>query len=127
MTNPQVLATSIPMTSEKFLELAAALAEQENFRVDQIRWLSRSATGPTNDDEVFQTITLGAHTALAEVRAARRRMDEGSYGICTGCETALSLELLEVMPSAAKCVPCREREADRFSGRPTSSVVVAIG
>jgi RNA polymerase-binding transcription factor DksA len=123
MTNPQVLAIPTTINPEQLLELAAALAEQETFRVEQIRWLSRSANEATNDDEVFRTISRGAHIALAEVRAARQRMDEGSYGICTGCATPLSLELLEVMPSAAKCVPCREREAVSQS----SSVVAAVG
>jgi DnaK suppressor protein len=41
---------------------------------------------------------------LAEVRQARRRVADGTYGTCEVCGQPISQERLEVRPWAARCV-----------------------
>ena len=41
---------------------------------------------------------------LAEVRRARQRVAEGSYGLCEVCGEPLPAERLEVRPWAVRCV-----------------------
>ena len=43
---------------------------------------------------------------LALVDAALARLDEGTYGTCTGCAKPIPDERLEVVPWAATCVAC---------------------
>lgn len=43
---------------------------------------------------------------LAAVEAALARVDEGTYGVCTGCGRSIPAERLEVIPWAATCVAC---------------------
>jgi DnaK suppressor protein len=43
-----------------------------------------------------------------EARAALRRMQEGTYGICLGCEGAISPTRLAALPWAALCLRCQE-------------------
>ena len=43
---------------------------------------------------------------LAQVDAALERLDDGTYGICTGCGRPISSERLEAVPWAATCVAC---------------------
>ena len=49
-----------------------------------------------------------ASMALRAVRAALRRIDEGSYGSCLDCGEEISLRRLAAMPTAALCIICQE-------------------
>jgi DnaK suppressor protein len=49
---------------------------------------------------------------LRNVRAARRRMDEGMYGICVHCEEDISPKRLNAVPWTPFCIQCQE-QADR--------------
>jgi DnaK suppressor protein len=51
---------------------------------------------------------------LKEVRAALRRIDDGSFGICTHCENedGISPKRLNAVPWARFCIQCQEA-ADR--------------
>ena len=46
---------------------------------------------------------------LREVQAAVRRIDRGTYGICSGCEEPISAKRLDAVPWAKFCVACQER------------------
>lgn len=46
---------------------------------------------------------------LAEVRTARRCLEEGRYGVCVGCADPIAAGRLEVRPWATKCTRCTER------------------
>lgn len=46
---------------------------------------------------------------LAEVDAAVRRWEDGTYGECLGCGRPIPPARLEARPAAATCVPCAVR------------------
>ena len=48
-----------------------------------------------------------ASAALADCRAALRRLDEGVYGDCRDCGEPIPLARLMVQPQAARCAPCQ--------------------
>lgn len=43
---------------------------------------------------------------LAQVEAALRRLDEGTYGICQNCGREINPERLEALPYTAYCIEC---------------------
>lgn len=49
---------------------------------------------------------------LRNVRAALRRIEEGSYGICVHCEEEISPKRLDAVPWTPFCIQCQE-QADR--------------
>ncbi|MBS1876021.1 MAG: TraR/DksA family transcriptional regulator [Acidobacteria bacterium] len=49
---------------------------------------------------------------LRNVRAALRRMDDGSYGVCLHCEEDISPKRLNAVPWTPYCIQCQE-QADR--------------
>jgi len=49
---------------------------------------------------------------LRMVRAALRRIDDGSYGTCMHCEEEISQKRLNAVPWAPYCIQCQEM-ADR--------------
>jgi DnaK suppressor protein len=48
-----------------------------------------------------------ARDLLAQVEAALRRLEEGTYGICARCGREISTERLEALPSATLCITCQ--------------------
>jgi DnaK suppressor protein len=49
---------------------------------------------------------------LRNVRAALRRIDEGTFGVCLHCEEDISPKRLNAVPWTPFCIRCQE-EADR--------------
>src|ERR1700728_3770110 len=49
---------------------------------------------------------------LRNVRAALRRIDDGSFGVCLHCEEDISPKRLNAVPWAPFCIQCQE-QADR--------------
>lgn len=46
---------------------------------------------------------------LGEIRAARRRLEQGVYGFCERCESAIDPERLELRPWLLTCTGCSSR------------------
>jgi RNA polymerase-binding transcription factor len=46
---------------------------------------------------------------LADVDAAIARVEQGTYGICAGCGTAIPAGRLEARPIATRCIGCMAR------------------
>lgn len=47
---------------------------------------------------------------LKEIVAALGRIDDGTYGVCVGCDEQIKEKRLAVIPEAARCVRCAEDE-----------------
>jgi len=61
-------------------------------------------------------------TLLRNVKAALRRVHDGSFGTCLECELPISLKRLAAVPWAPHCIQCQEN-ADR-EGRAAESDVI---
>ena len=48
-----------------------------------------------------------ARAALADVEAALRRVELGTYGTCTECGEPIPEERLELLPATALCIRCQ--------------------
>jgi DnaK suppressor protein len=57
-------------------------------------------------DEVLEGLEDAARAELVEIRAAMRRLDDGSYGECEQCGTTIPDGRLEALPHARRCVKC---------------------
>lgn len=60
-------------------------------------------------DAVTTALETMTRTALDRVTSALTRLDDGSYGACLDCASAIPVERLEIMPAAAYCVACQQR------------------
>lgn len=109
------------LTDSQLTMLRHMLEQQRAFRLEQLAELHRPGRpGPLGsaDDEVFVSLTTGARAALRDVQNALWRLDEGHYGRCTTCAAPLRLEVLEVLPQAALCLPCQRTATDRRAEAP---------
>lgn len=96
--------------------LREMLEEQRDFRLEQLAELHRpGARGPlsSTDPEIFRSLASGARAALRDVQAALWRMEEGRYGVCVACGRPVEMIRLEILPQAARCMPCQRERASR--------------
>lgn len=80
---------------------------------------SRSSNADDEHDPEGSTIAFeraqltavleAAHRRLAELDAALRGVDDGSYGVCERCARPIPAERLVARPSARTCVACASR------------------
>ena len=65
----------------------------------------------TYDRELGYTLEENSEHVLAEIDAALKRIEDGTYGICSNCGNEIPRERLEANPWASLCIDCqRERE-----------------
>lgn len=89
------------------------LSQQRAFRINQLNQLEAAGNGLATDaarTEIHIALHSGAQAVLAEIEAALRRIEQGSYGRCERCDDAISLDRLDVLPMAALCGSCRRRQ-----------------
>jgi RNA polymerase-binding transcription factor len=57
-------------------------------------------------DEVRDMVTAGARHALVDIELALTRMNDGNYGRCRACDTAIPLAVLTAIPTTTLCRSC---------------------
>lgn len=127
------------LTMDQRGELETALASRHQALVDGVRSeMERSGNstyedmagqvGDTGDESVADLLrdldaTLAERTLqqIREVDAARRRLRDGSYGICINCGLEIPYERLHAYPTALRDIPCQTRFEKSYmqEGRPT--------
>lgn len=106
------------LTNTDLANYDAVLREQRGFRLRQLAELAHGAQGARAampGSEVSGVLEQAARHALAEIDLALDRLRSGRYGRCVDCGRAIGRDRLDVLPSAARCMPCQHRVG---SGRP---------
>ncbi len=67
-------------------------------------WQERATEN--ENDEVLETLDEAIRAEVAQVRAAIRRLDAGTYGRCATCGEPIGAARLAAMPSTTTCVTC---------------------
>ena len=67
-------------------------------------WQERASE--LENDEVLEGLDELGRAEVQQLREALRRIDSGSYGICSSCGQAISAGRLAAVPSAVTCVDC---------------------
>ena len=57
-------------------------------------------------DEVLEQLGNAGLLEIAQIRAALRRIEEGTYGVCVECGEPIPGKRLEVVPHAPRCIQC---------------------
>ncbi len=97
------------------LRLQAEVRHLAIDRVEPIGYGNHMADDASDAFEQAKSLTLRRHLEglLIEVREALRRLDEGTYGLCLTCGSAIDTARLEVLPYASLCLRCKARAEAR--------------
>lgn len=91
-------------------ENPGTLAEDAGEETAYDNHLADTAT-ETYDRELDYTLEENSENVLAEIDAALKRIDDGTYGTCANCGKQVLVERLEALPWATLCIDCaRDRE-----------------
>jgi DnaK suppressor protein len=85
------------------LEAAEARASNHSTDVQDFKDVAADETRAAVDDVSLSHAT----TELAQVSAALRRMEEGSYGSCQECGEAIAEKRLLALPATPFCTACQ--------------------
>ncbi|MCS6953477.1 MAG: TraR/DksA C4-type zinc finger protein [Bryobacterales bacterium] len=92
---------------EKQAELAKVLRKREGIAIekaadalDEVQYAAERELAIRNLDRESQL--------FRQVRAALRRIDEGTFGVCVHCDQEISQKRLQAVPWAAYCLQCQE-------------------
>jgi RNA polymerase-binding protein DksA len=67
----------------------------------------------TYDRELDYTLEENSEHVLADIDAALKRIEDGTYGTCTTCGKQIPEERLEARPSATLCIDCQRKRERR--------------
>jgi DnaK suppressor protein len=70
--------------------------------------LAETATA-TLGREIDYTLGENSEEVLAQIVAALKRIDEGTYGTCVSCGRDIAPQRLEAYPWASLCIDCKRR------------------
>jgi DnaK suppressor protein len=108
----------------KEAELALVLRDRDGIAIeksaDQIDEIQSASERELEIRNVDRESTL-----LREVRAALRRIHDGSFGACIDCDWAINPKRLAAVPWASRCIECQEA-ADSDGRQRTESVRTAL-
>ena len=112
---PDMAPRFVDLLARREAQLQALLAEEA---ADERAHADAHAAGVevTDTKELAEEVTMSAvhdmqHAhAVAEleaVRAARQRLEAGTYGQCAACGEPIELRRLEAVPTAIRCIRCQ--------------------
>ncbi|MBU1341275.1 MAG: RNA polymerase-binding protein DksA [Proteobacteria bacterium] len=52
------------------------------------------------------------HKLIKKIKNALVRVENGTFGICEGCEEDISINRLKARPVTTQCIDCKTREED---------------
>jgi RNA polymerase-binding protein DksA len=64
----------------------------------------------TFDREMASTLEDNSAHVLEEIDAALKRIDEGTFGVCTRCGQPIDAERLEALPWATLCIEDKRKQ-----------------
>jgi RNA polymerase-binding protein DksA len=67
----------------------------------------------TYDRELDYTLEENSGHVLAEIDAALKRIEDGTYGVCTNKGEQIPAERLEALPWATLCIDCQRQQGRR--------------
>ncbi len=119
--------------SDKFSKFRATLMAQRQQLVADLRAKAAANSEALGDrsklaedealaeeaTELELAMAIHENAELRDIDAALARIDDGSYGSCVDCDSAISQARLTAYPTAKRCLECqqeRERALARASG-----------
>jgi len=89
-------------------------------RLDRVERARRRETNPLDqdwqeqaitrqNDEVLDSLDSEGQREVAALRAALKRLEDGTYGDCQTCGKPIAPARLEALPYAVHCIACASR------------------
>jgi len=116
----KVISTEIGGVREtlerKAIELARELQNRDGIAIEKSADQMDEIQYASERELAIRNVDRESHL-LRQVKAALRRIQDGSFGTCAECESAISPRRLVALPWALLCIQCQETaDRDRLEG-----------
>ena len=91
----------------KEAELVQVLRKRDGFAIEKSADPMDEIQSASERDLAIRNVDSEA-TLLGEVKAALRRIHDGSFGTCIECEWTISPRRLAAVPWASRCIECQD-------------------
>jgi len=109
----------------KEAELAQVLRKRDGITIEKSADQMDEIQYATERELAIRNVDRESHL-LRQVKAALRRIDDGSFGTCMECESAIGPRRLAALPWASLCIRCQET-ADRDRRERSESLGESLG
>jgi DnaK suppressor protein len=92
---------------ERSLKITGESARPQDLEQDTVGRLSR--IDAIQNAGLSQNLAEREKAQLAQIVAALRRIEEGTYGACNSCGGAIPYERLQIFPETLACSACARR------------------
>ena len=96
------------MNAKQLQKLKTSLLEQLDAVTKEIE--THSDGSGVASSEVEESIVRSDDQLVQKITLALQRIEEGTYGQCSGCNADISIERLEAKPSVSLCTACQEKK-----------------
>jgi DnaK suppressor protein len=129
------------LTKDQLAQLRKKLLDRQRILMDEVKAKREQAAadggnddamavvGDAGDESVMRMINdLDIQEAgrdmeeLNDIDAALRRMDDGSYGICSECGQDIGYPRLDAQPTATRCIADQEKFEKTYAHRATPTM-----
>lgn len=90
-------------------QIVAGWTDGETEQDELLRDPEELATRITRS-EVEDRVQEDERNLVEKIDFALRRIETGTYGLCTGCGASIPLARLEAKPSVSLCIACQEKK-----------------
>ena len=104
----------------KAIELARELQNRDGIAIEKSADQMDEIQYASERELAMRSVDRESHL-LRQVKAALRRIHDGSFGTCMECESAISPKRLAAVPWASRCIQCQDA-TDRHRQERTESV-----
>ncbi|MGE5488735.1 MAG: TraR/DksA family transcriptional regulator [bacterium] len=104
----------------KQAELSAVIRRRDEIAIEKSPDAIDEVTRAAERELAIRNLDRESHL-LRNVRAALRRIEDGSFGVCAHCEEEISPKRLAAVPWAPFCIRCQEL-ADRNEREATATL-----
>ena len=71
----------------------------------------------TYERELSMNIVSSEQELLYQIDDALKRLDDGTYGVCTQCNKPITMSRLKAVPYASMCVACQRAKEQKTKAR----------
>ncbi len=96
------------------LEQELKRLHQEHFSDGQVQDVADQALSSTMEN-LNSSLQIAKLDEYRRIVMALEMIEEGSYGMCTDCQTPISEKRLKLFPNATRCLACQELYEERGS------------
>ena len=95
----ELLGARLRTLHDRLVEMDETLRQPEDSDVEE-------QVADVGGDEVLMRLSSTARDEEQLIRAALKRIDDGTYGICLACGKPIESRRLEALPETERCLSC---------------------